>query len=102
MDFGYDLTDEQVTLVKSVLKSNVPSSVVTDKLDPVISKEVQTHLDANYIGDDSNCVLYYKSDVLKKWFYWNEYCFWVECGFAYEDDSNLFPISIMLNKTKES
>ena len=99
MDFGYDLTDQEVNLVKSVLKSNLPSNVVADKVDPVISKEVQTHLDANYIGDIGNCALYYKSDVLKKWFCWDNYLYcWEDCSFPYEDISNLSPITIAVNK----
>ena len=95
----YGLTDEELNVIKSVLKSNVPSNVVEDKIDPVISKEVQTHLDANYIGDIGNCALYYKSDVLKKWFYWDNYLYsWIDCSFPYEDNSNLFPITIAVNK----
>lgn len=97
MDFGYDLTDKEVTLVKSVLKSNAPSNVVEDKKDPVISKEVQTHLYANYIGSGSS-TLYYKSEILKKWFYWCDLDYWEDCSFSYEDDSNLIPIAIAVNK----
>lgn len=86
------MTDEEVEVVKSVLKNNVPFNVVSI-CDPIIEKEGQTHLDATHIGDTGNAVLYYKSEVLKKWFWWDGYT-WEECGFEYEDGDDLFPITI--------
>ena len=65
------MTDEEVEIVKSVLKNNVPFNVV-EMSDSIIEKEEQTHLDATHIGDTGNASLYYKSEILKKWFCWNE------------------------------
>ena len=92
----YGMTDEEVEIVKSVLKSNVPYSVVNDPVivDPIIEKEEQTHLDATHIGDTGNASLYYKSEILKKWFWWSEDYNWVECNFDYQDGQDLFPITI--------
>ena len=87
------MTDEEVEIVKSVLKNNVPFNVV-EMSDLVIEKEEQTHLDATHIGDTGNCALYYKSEVLKKWFWWNTSDgFWQECSFNYEG-TKLIPITI--------
>ena len=90
------MTDEEVEIVKSVLKNNVPYSVINDPVitDQIIEKEEQTHLDATHIGDTGNCALYYKSEVLKKWFWWDEDHKWVVCDFTYEDCNDLFPITI--------
>ena len=90
------MTDEEVEIVKSVLKNNVPYSVVNDPVivDPIIENEEQTHLDATHIGDTGNASLYYKSEILKKWFWWGEDYKWVECNFDYRDDQDLFPITI--------
>ena len=90
------MTDEEVGVIKSVLKNNVPYSVVNDPVivDPIIEKEEQTHLDATHIGDTGNASLYYKSEILKKWFCWNEDYTWEECRFDYQDDEDLFPITI--------
>lgn len=89
------MTDEEAEVVKSVLKNNVPYSVVNDPVivDPIIENEEQTHLDATHIGDTGNASLYYKSEILKKWFWWNEDYKWVECAFNYED-WGLFSIAI--------
>ena len=90
------MTDEEVEIVKSVLKNNVPFNVANDPviIDPIIEKEEQTHLDATHIGDTGNASLYYKSEILKKWFCWNEDYTWEECRFDYQDDEDLFPIAI--------
>ena len=90
------MTDEEVEIVKSVLKNNVPFNVANDPviIDPIIEKEEQTHLDATHIGDTGNASLYYKSEILKKWFCWNEDYTWEECNFDYRDDQDLFPITI--------
>ena len=90
------MTDEEVEIVKSVLKNNVPFNVANDPviIDPIIEKEEQTHLDATHIGDTGNASLYYKSEILKKWFCWNEDYTWEECSFDYQDDEDLFPIAI--------
>ena len=90
------MTDGELEIVKSVLKNNVPYSVVNDPVtvDPIIEKEEQTHLDATHIGDAGNASLYYKSEILKKWFWWGEDYKWVECNFDYRDDYDLFPITI--------
>ena len=97
LECGYWLTDEEVEVVKSVLKNNVPYSVVNDPVivDSIIEKKGQTHLDATHIGDTGNAYLYYKSDILKKQFCWNPSDnTWEECDFEFEDDSDLFPITI--------
>ena len=90
------MTDEEAEIVKSVLKNNVPYSVVNDPVivDPIIEKEGQTHLDATHIGDTGNASLYYKSEILKKWFWWGEDYTWEECNFDYQDGQDLFPITI--------
>ena len=96
LESGYGLTDEEVEVVKSVLKNNVPFNVANDPviIDPIIEKEEQTHLDATHIGDTGNASLYYKSEILKKWFCWYEDYTWEECNFDYRDDQDLFPITI--------
>lgn len=86
------MTDEEVEIVKSVLKNNTPFNVVPNLVDPVISKEVQTHLDATHIGDTRHFNLYYMSKLLNKLFWWNSTS-WVESGFNYEDDGDLIPVS---------
>ena len=87
------MTDEEVEIVKSVLKNNVPFNVV-EMSDLVIEKGEQTHLDATHIGDTGNCALYYKSELLKKWFWWDTSDgFWQECSFNYEG-TKLIPITI--------
>ena len=90
------MTDEEVGVIKSVLKNNVPYSVVNDPVvfDPIIEKEEQTHLDATHIGDTGNGAFYYKSEILKKWFWWSEDYKWVECNFDYQDGADFFPITI--------
>lgn len=90
------LTEEEAEIVKSVLKNNLPFNIVNDPVivDPIIEKEEQTHLDATHIGDTGNASLYYKSEILKKWFCWNEDYTWEECRFDYQDDEDLFPIAI--------
>ena len=95
------MTDEEVEIVKSVLKNNTPFYVVPNLVDPVISKEVQTHLDATHIGDTGHFALYYKSTLLNKLFYWNSTS-WVGSGFNYEDDGDLIPVSfgIVIGESK--
>ena len=85
------MTDEEAEVVKSVLKNNVPFNVV-EALDPIIEKE--THLDATHIGDTGNTALYYKSELLKKWFWWSEDYKWEQCEFEYRDGEDLLPITI--------
>ena len=89
------MTDEEVEIVKSVLKNNIPFSIVPDLkvVDPVIEKEDQTHLDANYVGVGRNGCFYYRSDILKQWFYWNEDYEWGECDFDYNDIGDVLPVS---------
>lgn len=89
------MTDEEAEVVKSVLKNNVPFNVV-EALDPIIEKGKQTHLDATHIGDVGNASLYYKSEILKKWFWWDEDDAWEECDFIWsiDNESQLFPITI--------
>ena len=96
LESGYGLTDEEAEVVKSVLKNNVPFNVAHDPviIDLIIEKGEQTHLDATHIGDTGNVSFYYKSEVLKKWFCWNEDYIWEECKFDYQDDQDLFPITI--------
>ena len=62
------MTDEEAEIVKSVLKNNVPYSVINAPVivDPIIEKEEQTHLDATHIGDTGNASLYYKSEILNQ------------------------------------
>ena len=93
LESGYGMTDEELEIVKSVLKNNVPFNVV-EISDPIIEKGEQTHLDATHIGDTGNASLYYKSEILNKWFWWGEDYKWVECYFNYEDREDLFPITI--------
>ena len=87
------MTDEEAEVVKSVLKNNIPFNVVSI-CDPIIEKGEQTHLDATHIGDTGNASFYYKSEVLKKWFWWSGDHKWVVCDFNYEDCNDLFPITI--------
>ena len=89
------MTDEEVEIVKSVLKNNIPFSIVPDLkvIDSVIEKEDQTHLDANYVGVGRNGCFYYRSDILKQWFYWNEDYEWGECDFDYNDIGDVLPVS---------
>ena len=87
------MTDEEVEIVKSVLKNNTPFSIVPDLVDSVIEKEGQTHLDANYVGVGRNGCFYYRSDILKQWFYWNEDYEWGECDFDYNDIGDVLPVS---------
>ena len=87
------MTDEEVEIVKSVLKNNTPFYVVPNLVDSVIEKEDQTHLDANYVGVGRNGCFYYRSDILKQWFYWNEYYEWGECDFDYNDIGDVLPVS---------
>ena len=87
------MTDEEVEIVKSVLKNNTPFNVVPNLVDPVIEKEDQTHLDANYVGVGLNGCFYYRSDILKQWFYWNEDYEWGECDFDYNDIGDVLPVS---------
>ena len=90
------LSNEEAEIVKSVLKNNLPFNIVNDPVivDPIIEKGEQTHLDATHIGDTGNASLYYKSEILKKWFWWGEDYTWEECNFDYQDDEDLFPIAI--------
>ena len=100
------MSDEEVEVVKSVLKNNTPFSIVPDLkvIDSVIEKEDQTHLDANYVGVGRNGCFYYRSDILKQWFYWNEYYEWRECAcdFDYNDVSDMLPVSfgIVIGESK--
>ena len=87
------MTDEEVEIVKSVLKNNIPFNVVPNLVDSVIEKEDQTHLDANYVGVGRNGCFYYRSDILKQWFYWNEDYEWGECDFDYNDVGDVLPVS---------
>lgn len=89
------MTGEEAVAIRSVLKDNTPFCVVDDPIDLVISKEVQTHLDATHVGDTGNFALYYKSELLKKWFWWNDEYTWEECYFKYGDEvTGLFQITI--------
>ena len=87
------MSDEEVEIVKSVLKNNTPFNIVPDLVDSVIEKEDQTHLDANYVGVGRNGCFYYRSDILKQWFYWNEDYEWGECDFDYNDIGDVLPVS---------
>ena len=87
------ITDEEVEIVKSVLKNNTPFNIVPNLVDPVIEKEGQTHLNANYVGVGRNGCFYYRSDILKQWFYWNEDYEWGECDFDYNDIGDVLPVS---------
>lgn len=96
------MTDEEVEVVKAVLKNNIPFNVVPDLVDPVIEKEDQTHLDANYVGVGRNGCFYYRSDILKQWFYWNEDYEWGECDFDYNDIGDVLPVNfgIVIGESK--
>ena len=87
------MTDEEVEIVKSVLKNNTPFNIVPDLVDSVIEKEDQTHLDANYVGVGRNGCFYYRSDILKQWFYWNGDYEWEGCDFDYNDVGDVLPVS---------
>ena len=104
LEGGYGMTDEEVEVVKSVLKNNVPFNVVEKPvvIDPVIEKEDQTHLDANYVGVGRNGCFYYRSEILKQWFYWNEDYEWGECDFDYNDVGDVLPVSfgIVIGESK--
>ena len=95
LEGGYGMSDEEVEVVKSVLKNNTPFSIVPDLkvIDPVIEKEDQTHLDANYVGVGRNGCFYYRSDILKQWFYWGEDSEWEDCDFDYNDIGDVLPVS---------
>ena len=90
------MTNEEAEIVKSVLKNNVPYSVVNDPaiVDSIIEKKGQTHLDATHIGDTGNASFYYKSEILKKRFWWSGDYKWEECDFDYQDWNDLFRITI--------
>ena len=96
------MTDEEVEIVKSVLKNNTPLNVVPNLVDSVIEKEDQTHLDANYVGVGRNGCFYYRSDILKQWFYWNEDYEWGECDFDYNDIGDVLPVNfgIVIGESK--
>ena len=102
LEGGYGTTDEEAEIVKSVLKNNTPLNVVPNLVDSVIEKEDQTHLDANYVGVGRNGCFYYRSDILKQWFYWNEYYEWGECDFDYNDIGDVLPVSfgIVIGESK--
>lgn len=93
------MTDEEVEVIKAVLKNNVPFNVVEKPvvIDPVIEKEQQTHLDANFVGMQGNPCFYYRSYTLKQWFYWNESSEWEECDFDYEDVNDMLLVSFGIN-----
>ena len=94
-----NMTEEEENIVKSVLKNNTPFNVVPDLkvVDPVLEKEDQTVLDANYVGVGRNGCFYYRSDILKQWFYWNEDYEWGECDFDYNDVNEMLPVSFGIN-----
>ena len=96
------MSDEEVEIVKSVLKNNIPVNVVPNLVDSVIEKEQQTHLDANYVGVGRNGYFYYRSDILKQWFYWNGDYEWVWCDFDYNDIGDVLPVSfgIVIGESK--
>ena len=96
------MTDEEVEVVKAILKNNIPFNVVPNLVDSVIEKEDQTHLDANYVGVGRNGCFYYRSDILKQWFYWNEDYEWGECDFDYNDIGDVLPVSfgIIIGESK--
>ena len=96
------MSDEEVEIVKSVLKNNTPFNVVPNLVDSVIEKEDQTHLDANYVGVGRNGCFYYRSDILKQWFYWNEDYEWGEFDFDYNDIGDVLPVSfgIVIGESK--
>jgi len=77
-----EMSKAEVDLVKSVLKNNTPYEVIPDPIDHIIEKEVQTHLDANFVGKVGNPHFYYKSEILNTWFCWDDDCdCWQECNF---------------------
>ena len=91
-----DVTKLEGCNIIAVLKNNVPFNVANDPviIDLIIEKEGQTHLDATHIGDTGNASFYYKSEILKKWFWWNTSDgFWQECSFNYYG-MKLIPITI--------
>ena len=88
---GYGMTDEEADIVKSILTNNKPFNVVPVPIDTVLSKEEHNHLDATHVGTYGNPCLYYRSDILKKWFYFDNK--WLECEFDYEDCDDLLPVS---------
>ena len=87
------MTDEEVEIVKSVLKNNTPFNVVPNLVDSVIEKEDQTHLDANYVGMRGNPCFYYRSYINKQWFWWSEDLKWVDTEIDYYDFCELLPVS---------
>ena len=89
------MTDEEVEIVKSVLKNNLPFNFAADLkvVDPVIEKEEQTHLDANFVGMRGDPCFYYRSDILKQWFWWSEDLKWVDTEIDYYDFCELLPVS---------
>ena len=96
------MTDEEVEIVKSVLKNNTPFNIVPNLVDSVIEKEDQTHLDANYVGVGRNGCFYYRSDILKQWFWWSEDLKWVDTEIDYYDFCELLPVSfgIVIGESK--
>jgi len=46
-----------------------------------------------YVGVGRNGCFYYRSDILKQWFYWNEDYEWGECDFDYNDIGDVLPVS---------
>ena len=98
------MADEEVEIVKSVLKNNTPFSIVPDLkvIDPVIEKEDQTHLDANYVGMRGNPCFYYRSHIIKQWFWWSEDLKWVDTEIDYYDFCELLPVSfgIVIGESK--
>ena len=96
------MTDEEVEIVKSVLKNNTPLNVVPNLVDSVIEKEDQTHLDANFVGMRGNPCFYYRSDILKQWFWWSEDLKWVDTEIDYYDFCELLPVSfgIVIGESK--
>ena len=91
------MTDEEVEIVKSVLKNNTPFNVVPNLVDSVIEKEDQTHLDANYVGMRGNPCFYYRSHIIKQWFWWSEDLKWVDTEIDYYDFCELLPVSFGIN-----
>lgn len=104
LEGSYGMSDEEVEVIKSVLKNNVPFNVVEKPvvIDPVIEKEQQTHLDANFVGMQGNPCFYYRSYILKQWFYWNEDYEWGKCDFYYGYINDMLPVSfgIVIGESK--
>ena len=96
------MTDEEVEIVKSVLKNNLPFNIAADLkvVDPVIEKEEQTHLDANFVGMRGDPCFYYRSDILKQWFWWSEDLKWVDTEIDYYDFCELLPVSFGVGESK--